>query len=110
MPSSRVGRGKVYAAEEKIRELKKFLSKIKSLYKRHQKRIRPNKLIKKATSNLNKIRNVKYCFALETIESKSIESDQFTEEYDFYRLQKIKMKQRGDQNTAKKNVRLKRKI
>ena len=110
MPSSRVGRGKVYAAEEKIRELKKFLFKIKSLYKRHRKRIRPNKLIKKATSNLNKIRNVKYGFALETIESKSIESDQFTEEYDFYRLQKIKMKQRGDQNTAKKNVRLKRKI
>lgn len=102
MPSLRVGEGKVYAAEEKIRELKKFRFKIKSLYKRHRKRIRPNKLIKNAASNLNKIRNVKHGFALEKIESKSNESDQFREEYDFYRLQKIKMKQRGDQNTTKK--------
>ena len=80
MPTLHVRGENVYAAEEKIKELKKFLFKTKSLYKRHRKRIRPNKLIKKAASNLNKIKNVKYGFAPEKIDSKSIESDQFREE------------------------------
>ena len=81
MFSSHIFRGKVFAGKKNIRELKNLPFKTKSLDKKSGQRIRPNKLIEKATSNLNKIKCVKYGFVTEKIELKSIESDQFRDKY-----------------------------
>ena len=110
MYSSRVCGGKAFSVDQKIRELKKVLFKTRSLDERLGKRIRPNKLIGLATSNLNKIKSPKFRFAPELIESKSIESDQFREKYNFHTLQKVKQKtQIGDQNKTIKRYKAKKK-
>ena len=61
---------KAFAAEQKIRELKKILLRSKRFEKLRKKRIRPNKLIKKAVQNMNEAISTKYGFAPETIEKK----------------------------------------
>ena len=61
--------------------------------KYNEKRIKPNDLIKKATFNLNNVKSVKYGFAPEPIEEKSLNKEtvkKFTEIYDFRRLVKVK--------------------
>lgn len=54
-----------------IRGLKKLLFKAKSLNKRLEKRIKPNKLIAKAKNNINSIKSESYDLAPEEIEVKS---------------------------------------
>ena len=86
-------RGKAFAAEQKIREFKKALLRSKKMEKYNKKRIKPNDLIKKATFNLNNVKSVKYVFAPEQIEEKSLNKEtgkKFTEIYDFHRLIKVK--------------------
>ena len=61
--------------------------------KYNKKRIKPNDLIKKATFNLNNVKSVKYGFAPEQIEEKSLNKEtgkEFTEIYDLHRLIKVK--------------------
>ena len=48
-----------------------------------------NGLIQKATNNFNNTKSTKYDLPPEQIESKSLQSEQFSEEYDFHRLQKV---------------------
>ena len=60
--------------------------------KYNTKRIKPNDLIKKETSNLSNVKLVKYGFAPEQIEEKSLNKEtgkEFTEIYDFHRLIKV---------------------
>ena len=86
-------RGKAFAAEQKIREFKKALLRSRKMEKYNKKRIKPNDLIKKATFNLNNVKSVKYGFAPEQIEEKSLNKEtgkKFTEIYDFHRLIKVK--------------------
>ena len=59
MFSTRVRGGKAFAAEQKMREFKKLLFKNKMVEKRLNKRIKPNKLILKATNNLNNTKTAK---------------------------------------------------
>ena len=55
--------GKVFAAEQKIREFPKILQKSKTMHKSTStKRIEMKKLIQRATSNLNSIVSQKYGF------------------------------------------------
>ena len=54
--------GKAFAAEQKIREFKKLLLKTKDLYKKSKKKIKPNKIIRKVTANMNKTKTQKYDF------------------------------------------------
>ena len=87
-------RGKAFVAEQKIRQFKKKLLRSKRVEKYNTKRIKPNDLIKKETSNLSNVKLVKYGFAPEQIEEKSLNKEtgkEFTEIYDFHRLiKKIK--------------------
>lgn len=62
---SHVHKGKAFAAEKKIREFKNIFFKTKGQGKRLGRRIRPSKIIETATSNLNKIKRVKYGIAAE---------------------------------------------
>ena len=67
MFSAKVRGGKAFAAEQKIRELKKLLLKSKNNDKRNKIKINPNKLIQRATSNLNKTPTEKYGIEPETV-------------------------------------------
>ena len=89
MFSTRVRGGKAFTAEQKIREFKKLLLKIKSLYKKNGMRVKPNELIKKTTTNMNKTKTTKYQIEPEYVEKKSLEDDNFREKFDFYRIEKV---------------------
>ena len=88
MFSSRVRRGKAYAAEEKIREFKKLLFKSKKVHKvtSTSARFDPKKLIRKATANMNNIQSQKYGFPLQGIEENAIGSKKFRDIYNISRL------------------------
>ena len=89
MFSTRVRGGKAFAAEQKIREFKKLLLKVKALYKKNKTKIKPNELIKKVTMNMNKTKRAKYQIEPENMEKKSLEDDNFREKFDFYRIDKV---------------------
>ena len=80
--------GKAYVAEQKIREFKKILFRIKKTYKRLKKRLNSAKLIKKAVQNMNNIKT-KYGFEPEFIERESLKDENFKERYDFHRLNQV---------------------
>ena len=90
MFSTKTRGGKVFAAEQKTRELKKILLKSKRIEKRLGERLKPNELIKQATNNLNKTRSAKYGFSPNQIEEKSLENNYFTDIYYFHRLVRVK--------------------
>ena len=89
MFSTRLRGGKAFAAEQKIRELKKVIFKTKRTYKLQKKKINSKQIIIKAVENLNKINSEKYGLPPDIIEKKSLESEYFKEIYDFHRLVKI---------------------
>ena len=51
-------------------------------------RVDPRKLIPNAVLNMNKTNSQKYGLALDTIEEKSLEDEEFREIYDFHRMTK----------------------
>ena len=59
--------GKVFAAEQKIREFKKILLRVKRFRKFRKNRIRPNELLKKAAQNMRETISARYQLAPETI-------------------------------------------
>ena len=81
--------GKAFAAEQKIREFKKILFRIKKTYKRLKRKINSAKLIKKAVQNMNNTKSVKYGLEPEVIEKRSLQDQEFKEKYDFYRLKQV---------------------
>ena len=92
---TRLRGGKAFAAEQKIRELKKIILRSKRFEKLRKKRIRPNELIRKAVQNMNETIFTKYSFAHETIEKINFGSKDgpyFNEIYDFVRLRNIEKK------------------
>ena len=64
--------GKAFAAEQKIREFKKNLSRSKRFEKSRKNRIKLNDLIKKAAQNMNETISTKYQLARKTIEKRSL--------------------------------------
>ena len=86
---TRVRGGKAFAAEQKIREFKKLLLKMKKIIKSDKKRLKPNDVIKKVTYNMNNTKSQKYQIEPEVVEEKSLKSVNFKDEYDFYRLNKV---------------------
>ena len=60
MFSTAVRGGKGFAAEQKIRELKKRISRLLALGKNIKTKKRPNEVISKATDNMNSIPTSKY--------------------------------------------------
>ena len=81
--------GKAYAAEQKIREFKKILFRIKKTYNRLKKRINSAKLIKKTVQNMNNTKSIKYGFEPELVERQTLTDENFKERYDFHRLNQI---------------------
>ena len=102
---TKVRGGKAFAAEQKIRELKKNLLKSKRFEKLRKNRIKPNDLIRKAAQNMNKTISTKYNLAPGTIRKRSLNSNggkYFQEIYNFVRLRKIENNQmRNDKYNQK---------
>ena len=110
---SKVRGGKAFAAEQKIRELKKILLKSKHFVKSRGERIKPNQLIKKAVENMNETASTKYGVSPENVEKKTIDSSkdsEFNREmYDFLRVKKVANNQyRNMKYDTKKDRRQKR--
>ena len=89
MYSTKVRGGKAFAAEQKIREFKKLLLKMKNLLKSSKKKIKPNEVIRKVTNNLNNTKTAKYQIEPEKVEKKALSDDVFWGKYDLYRLRKV---------------------
>ena len=111
MFSTRIRGGKAFAAEQKIRELKKIIVKTKNTYKLSKKKINSKKIIQKAVENLNKTNSEKYGLPPEVIEKKTLADNVFKEVYDFYRLVKVsKAANRYEKYNEKIDEKQKRKL
>ena len=99
MYSTNLRGGKAFAAEQKIRELKKTLLRSKGMEKFKGKQIKPpNQLIKKATFNLNNTISANYGYSPQQIEQQALDPKTvkyFQEVYEFARL--IKVRKNRDQ-------------
>ena len=94
--------GKVFAAEQKIREQKKRIFRLKSLEKKlSKKKLKPIKIIQKAIINVNNLHEQKYGAKPEEIEKNLPSSEAYKERFDFHRLEKISGK-KARQDTTKK--------
>ena len=102
--------GKAFAAEQKLRELKKRLSRLLVLQKNWKTRLKsPNILIQKAVENMNYLPTDKYGAEPDKIEKRSLESDWFREWFDTRRLSKISKAQPRYERYEKKKYSRKRK-
>ena len=111
MFSSRIRGGKAFAAEQKIRELKKILFKTKNVYKMSKKKINSKKIIEKAIENMNKTNSEKYGLPPEVIEKRTLSDNVFKEIYDFYRMVKVsKAVNRYERYNVKIDEKQKRKL
>ena len=113
MFQTKVRGGKAFAAEQKIRQLKKILLKSKRFVKRGGERVRPNQLIKKAVENMNETISTKYGVSPESVENKTIDSSKDSEYnremYDFLRVKKVDNNQhRNSKYESKKDRRQKK--
>ena len=90
MFSTAVRGGKAFAAEQKLRELKKRLSRILILQKNGKTKLKsPNILIQKTVENMNSLPTAKYGAEPDKIEKRSLESEWLREWFDMRRLSKI---------------------
>ena len=111
MFSTKIRGSKAFAAEQKNREFKKILLKVKTIEKRFGKRIKPNELIRKATDNLHRTQSAKYGFSPDQVEENSLENDNFTDLYDVRRLVRLKeAKERIEMSETNKNDQKRRKL
>ena len=81
--------GKTFAAEQKIRELKKRIFRFKSLNKKNKIRAKSNEIIRKVVNNMNKTPSEKYGIKPETVERESLLSEPFKMKFEFDRLKKM---------------------
>ena len=77
---------------------------MKTLFKKSSKRLKPNEVIKKVMTNLNRTKPEKYQMESEEVEKKALSDDDFREKY-FYRPEKVgKHANRLDRYNIKKDI------
>ena len=76
--------GKAFAAEQKIRELKTRISKLKS----QKLKITPKKIIEISTKNMNIQPSKKYGLSPKEVESRALKSERFRTLYNMHRIEK----------------------
>ena len=90
MFSTAVRGGKAFAAKQKLRELKKRISKLLALQRNSKTKLKsPNLIIQKAVENMNSLPTAKYGVEPDKIGQKSLESDWYREWFDIRSLSKI---------------------
>ena len=112
MFSTAVRGGKAFADEQKLRELKKRLSRLLVLQRNSKAKLKsPNILIQKAVENMNSLPTAKYGDKPDKIEKRSLESDWFRDWFDIRRLSRIsKAQPQYERCQKKKYLRKKKKL
>ena len=99
--------GKAFAAEQKIRELKTRIAKLKS----QKLKISHKKIIEILRANMNIRLSAKYGFSPKELEKRALESERFKVIYNMHRLEKTnKLNQRQDRYDKKKYMRKRKKL
>ena len=87
MFSTAVPGGKAFAAKQKLRELKKRLSRLLVLQRNSKAKLKsPNVLIQKAVENMNSLPTVKYGVEPNKVEKRSLESEAYRDWFNTRRL------------------------
>ena len=99
--------GKAFAAERKIRELKKRIAKLMG----QKLKLTPKKIIELSTTNMNIMPSLKYGISPENIESKSLNSERFKTLFNMHRIEKTsKLNDRLDRYDKKIYQRKRKKL
>ena len=99
--------GKAFAAEQKIRELKTRISKLKG----QKLKITPNKIIEISTKNMNIQPSKKYGISPDEVESRALKSEKFRTLYNMHRIEKTgKLNIRMDRYDQKKYSKKRKKL
>ena len=88
MFSTAVRGGKAFAVEQKIRELKKRIFRLLTLWKNIGLKKRPKEIIAKALDDMNSISTPTYGVPSEIVEKRSLSSDRYKEWLDIRRVGK----------------------
>ena len=99
--------GKAFAAEQKIRELKTRIAKLKG----QKLKLTPKKIIEISTANMNIKPSKKYGFSPDPIEDKALNSERFRALFNMHRIDRTgKMSARMDRFDKKKYLGKKKKL
>ena len=88
--STAVRCGKEFVAEQKLRELKKRIFKLKAMENRLSKKMNPYQIILKSADNMISLPSGKYKQTRNEIEKKSLNSETSKEKFSFLRLKRIR--------------------
>ena len=77
---------KVFAAEQRIRELKRRILKLKPISDQNKAKISPATIIKHSAENINNFKSEKCKLTPNEIEKKSLENQRFRTEFNFERI------------------------
>ena len=77
---------KAFAAEQRIRELKRRILKLKTISDQNKAKISPTTIIKRSAENINNFKSEKCKLTPIEIEKKSLENQRFRTEFNFERI------------------------
>ena len=80
--------GKVFAAEQNIRELKAKVSKIKAISNEQKAKVSAATIIQKSAENMNAMNSQKYGISPDEVEKKSLSSQRFRLLFSFKRIKR----------------------
>ena len=82
--------GKAFAAEQKIRELKSRIAKLKAISDKNKAKIPPTTIIRQSAENMNSVKSEKYGISLNDVEKKSLSGEPFKTLSNFKRTERSK--------------------
>ena len=106
MFSTVVRGGKAFAAEQKLRELKKITFRLKAMRKRLSKKSKPYQIIRKSFDNMNSLPSTKYKQTPNEIEKNSLNSEASKERFNFLRLKKVRQEKINKKTYKRKKLKL----
>ena len=102
MFSTAVRGGKVFAVEQRLRELKKRIFRLKAMEKRLPKKQNPYEIMKKSVDNMNSLPSEKNKQAPNEIEKSSLNSEASRERFNFVRSKKLEKKNLDRENLPRR--------
>ena len=90
MFTSSVRGGKAFAAEQKIRELKSRILKLRAISDKQKAKIPAVTITKQSAENMNNVKREKYGISSNVIEEKSLSSQRFRTLFNFERIKQSK--------------------
>ena len=111
MFTTSLGGGKAFAAEQKIRELRSRISKLRAISDNQKAKILAVTIIKQSAENMNNVKREKYGISSNVIEEKSLSSQRFRTLFNFERIKRSKnISDRIDKYDRKKYAAEKKKL